>query len=98
MTVASVDAVVFVEAVLEKLFGGVNLVQDRVGIFLLIASKNAYQANLRKLSKELIKHGSFVNENLTAKFIILKFYFIFHLQIPRDSRNHQVMAAALLRK
>ena len=98
MTIASVDAVVFVEAVLEKLFSGVNLVQDRVGVFLLITSKNAYQANLRQLSKELIQHGSFVNENLTAKFIILKFYFIFHLQIPRDSRNHQVMAAALLRK
>ena len=98
MTIASVDAVVFVEAVLEKLFGWVNLVQDRVGVFLLITSKNAYQANLRQLSKELIQHGSFVNENLTAKFIILKFYFIFHLQIPRDSRNHQVMAAALLRK
>lgn len=98
MTIASVDAVVFVEAVLEKLFSWVNLVQDRVGIFLLIASKNAYQANLRQLSKELIQHGSFVNENLTAKFIILKFYFIFYLQIPRDSRNHQVMVAALLRK
>jgi hypothetical protein len=88
MAIASVDAVVFIEAVLEKLFGGVNLVQDRVGVFLLITSKNAYQANLRQLSQELIQHGSFVNENLTAKFIILKFYFIFNLRIRRDSRHH----------
>jgi hypothetical protein len=88
MAIASVDAVVFIEAVLEKLFGGVNLVQDRVGVFLLITSKNAYQANLRQLSQELIQHGSFVNENLTAKFIILKFYFIFNLRIRRDSQHH----------
>ena len=88
MTIASVDAVVFIEAVLEKLFGGVNLIQDRVSVFLLITSKNAYQANLRQLSQELIQHWSFINENLTAKFIILKFFFIFNLRIRRDSRHH----------
>jgi hypothetical protein len=88
MTIASVDAVVFIEAVLEKLFGDVNLIQDRVSVFLLITSKNAYQANLRQLSQELIQHWSFINKNLTAKFIILKFYFIFNLRIRRDSQHH----------
>ena len=71
LPVSIVDAVLAVEAVLDQLAIGIDLVNDRVGIVTHVMCEDRYLAQLREFHQEFPQIGPFENIDIPTEFFIL---------------------------